>query len=231
MNPDLQRFISQLSTYRGRSEVSATPPTCPPSCPSTQPLTDTPLLQQFIDNARLNNTMVDTCTRQSFASEVCAMVTALGQGPITIAADPFFSETGLYDHLRTTFGEITVWDPTASRAKGINLAEKSAIGISPCVMALAESGTVMLFSRKGNGRSITLLPTATLFVIHEQAIRPRLSQAMAHLDTMKRSALPASINLISGASSTSDIELVRVQGVHGPVEIGYLVVCAEDTGN
>lgn len=227
MNPDLQRFISRLSTQLGRPGGPEAPPNPPPSCPDSVAGKGLSLLGQFIDNARLNNTMVETCTRRTFTESVCKMASTLGQGPITAARDPFFSETGLYDQLKDDFTEVTIWDQTAPSAREIGQAERSAVGISTCVMALAESGTVMVFSWKGSGRSITLLPTTTLFVIHAEDIQPRLTQAMTYLDTLQRSELPASINLISGASSTADIELVRVQGVHGPVEIGYLIVCPE----
>jgi L-lactate dehydrogenase complex protein LldG len=36
--------------------------------------------------------------------------------------------------------------------------------------------------------------------------------------------LPTSVNFISGASATADIELIRVQGVHGPMAISYVIV-------
>jgi len=47
---------------------------------------------------------------------------------------------------------------------------------------------------------------------------------MEYIQERLSAGLPSSINFVSGASSTSDIELVRVQGVHGPVRIAYIVV-------
>lgn len=231
MTPERRSFIAELSRRLGRSEPPVEPPPRPPAPAGIQQGSAGPLRREFMENARLNNTMVRTCTRKNFPAMACEMVAALGQGPIVAARDLFFSATGLYDHLRTAFAQVAVWDPAAPRAKAVKLAEMAAVGISPCEMALAESGTVMVFCHQGNGRCITLLPATTLFVIHEEAIVPRLTQAMASLDHLGRAALPASINLISGASSTADIELVRVQGVHGPVAIGYLIVCPEDAAS
>ena len=82
----------------------------------------------------------------------------------------------------------------------------------------------MLSSYKGCGRSVTLLPTTTLFLIDQNDIVPRLTQAMTKIEEMRQHSLPSSINFISAASSTSDIELVRVQGVHGPMRIAYIVI-------
>jgi len=91
-------------------------------------------------------------------------------------------------------------------------------------LALAESGTVVLFSHLGSGRSVSLLPAYTVVVIRKNDIRPRLTQAMSFLREQIGSGLPTAINFISGASSTADIELVRVQGVHGPLAIAYVIV-------
>ena len=81
-----------------------------------------------------------------------------------------------------------------------------------------------MFSHLGSGRSVTLLPTYTIIVIQKKEIRPRLTQGMSFLREQIGKGLPASVNFISGASSTADIELIRVQGVHGPMAISYIVV-------
>lgn len=85
---------------------------------------------------------------------------------------------------------------------------------------------MVLFSSVGNGRSVSLLPENTIFVVKKSAILPRLGALAArlHVMTEKGEALPSCINLIGGPSSTADIELVKVVGVHGPLRAVYLVL-------
>ena len=102
-------------------------------------------------------------------------------------------------------------------------AETAMVGITMAECALAESGTVILLSHKGSGRSVSLLPTYSITVVKADDLRPRLTQGMEFLETLA-APLPSSINFVSGASSTADIELVHVKGVHGPLKIAYIVV-------
>jgi len=60
-------------------------------------------------------------------------------------------------------------------------------------------------------------------VVRAEDLRPRLTQGLAFLKEQKI-PLPSSINFVSAASSTADIELVHVKGVHGPMKIAYVVV-------
>ncbi len=119
---------------------------------------------------------------------------------------------------------MQIWDNSLSRRENIANSEQASVGIAKAELALAESGTVVLFSHLGSGRSVSLLPTYTVTVICEQDLRPRLTQAMTFLKEQIAIGLPSSVNFISGASSTADIELVRVQGVHGPLASSYIIV-------
>ena len=100
--------------------------------------------------------------------------------------------------------------------------ERAKVGIAVAEMALAETATSLLFSHLGSGRSVTLLPENSLIVIRAESIQPRLTQAMEFLQ--KQDVLPSSVNFISGPSATADIELVRVQGVHGPLSLIYVII-------
>lgn len=149
-------------------------------------------------------------------------VEALGGGPCLLADQPLLREIGAGRALASL--GVHMWAPEHSREENIDAADKAVVGIAVAECALAESATVLLFSRGGIGRAVTLLPEATVYVVPQSIIRPRMTQATAFIRTHLADGLPSSINLVSGPSATSDIELVRVVGVHGPMRVAHVVV-------
>ena len=95
--------------------------------------------------------------------------------------------------------------------------------LTGCALAIAETGTIVLDGGARSGRrAITLVPDYHACVVEAADIVATVPDAIAALADAAAEGRP--ITFVSGPSATSDIELDRVEGVHGPRTLDVFVV-------
>jgi L-lactate dehydrogenase complex protein LldG len=136
------------------------------------------------------------------------------------SVDAVLAERGI-DRVIVPDGFPEQWLPSVTvHREPVDIAtldEVSAV-VTTCAVAIAETGTIVLDAGPGQGpRALTLVPDYHLVVVRRDQIVANVPDAVDALDPTRP------LTWISGPSATSDIELNRVEGVHGPRTLDVLV--------
>ncbi len=98
----------------------------------------------------------------------------------------------------------------------------SAVGITSCDYALAETGSVILEHKYHNERLISLAPETHICILKEEQILENRFMLARILDENTR--LPSAYSIITGVSRTADVALQVVLGMHGPKKVFLIVM-------
>ncbi len=131
----------------------------------------------------------------------------------------------LADVERVLVPQGTPWTvPGAHDGEGLGAAELDGYGavLTGATLGIAETGTIVLTHGPGEGRrALTLVPDLHVCVVRADQVVAGVPEAVAELDRLDPRRPQT---WISGPSATSDIELSRVEGVHGPRSLHVLLV-------
>jgi L-lactate dehydrogenase complex protein LldF len=123
--------------------------------------------------------------------------------------------------------------PVESRPGGLELVEDDALSVQQldeldgaltgCAVAIAEIGAFALDGGEGQGRrALTLVPDLHICLVREEQVVALVPEAVRKLEASAAAGRP--LTFVAGPSATSDIELDRVEGVHGPRVLHVVVV-------
>ena len=95
--------------------------------------------------------------------------------------------------------------------------------LTGCTVAIALTGTIVLRHAATEGRrALTLIPDYHLCVVREDQVVETVAEGLDRASTEPSGLLTT----ISGPSSTADIEMTRIKGVHGPRTLDVILVAA-----
>lgn len=185
-------------TYRGATGTAGAP-------------TDLDLLVERILDYRAS---VRRCT----AADLPAVLAEELRGVATVVVPPGLDPTW-QPALREAGVTVLVDEPGAPLAQSV--LDATGAALTACRVAVAETGTLVLDGAPDQGRrALTLLPDRHVCVVRAEQVVPGVPDAVALLSEHPERPL----TWVSGPSATSDIELVRVEGVHGPRDLRVVVV-------
>ncbi|MCX4903256.1 LUD domain-containing protein [Streptomyces sp. NBC_00878] len=157
--------------------------------------------------------LVHRCAADGLAATIAGLLTARGSTSVVVPAglDPrWLAATDVAqvpDRLDSTPAEL----------------DRVASVVTACAVAIAETGTIVLDGGPDQGRRrITLVPDHHICVVRvPDQVVSSVPQGLERLDPTRP------LTWISGPSATSDIELDRVEGVHGPRTLEVVLVSGE----
>lgn len=167
-------------------------------------------VERFCERVAEYRATVRRCDEEQVEEAVSEALSGLRVGRLVVPPD-------LPDRWRPRGGDLMV-------DRGLSAHQLDAVdgALTGCELAIAETGTIVL--RSGGAaqgrRALTLVPDVHLCVVGEGQVVESVPEAIAALEPVTREPL----TFISGPSATSDIELSRVEGVHGPRTLHLLVV-------
>ncbi len=158
------------------------------------------LVALFVERVEDYRAVVTRCTPAGLGDVVAGVLgtlTSVVPPGLDLAVDGSVTDTGL------SANELDAIDAVVTRAR----------------VAIAETGTIVLDHAPDQGRrAISLVPDLHLCIVDASQVVADVPDAIALLDPSRP------LTWISGPSATSDIELDRVEGVHGPRTLHVVLV-------
>ncbi len=151
-------------------------------------------------------------------AKVLQMLREAGARRVLVTGSRFLDESSLLGELQSAGMDATGADT------GRDEVFQADAGVTGVDYLIAETGSIVLFSRSDQPRTTSLLPPIHIAIADRSQLLPDLFDLFAFQNDPGGQGLPASVSLITGPSKTGDIELKLVTGVHGPGEVHVVLI-------
>ncbi|OYO18762.1 lactate utilization protein C [Enemella evansiae] len=180
---------------------------------------------RFTERVEDYRARVVRCSADEVAGQVTAALSATGARRVVA---PEGLDVVWQQQLRES-GFDLVLDPSGAVTLDASELDRIDAVVSAAAVGIAETGTVVLDHRPDQGRrALTLVPDVHVCVVGADQVVSDVPEAVARLAESVAAGLP--LTWISGPSATSDIELDRVEGVHGPRTLVVILADHADVG-
>ncbi|BAK58940.1 lactate utilization protein C [Lactococcus garvieae] len=215
------QFLDTLLKKRGGVELPFEPYTLISDLPQTHlaDLSTDELLELAKEQARRVSANLVETTSSQMNEIIQGLIEKSGGGQVIVPSTDELEKLGV----NIISDQLVKWKiGKEKREENINAAQNSNVVVAVPKFFLAESATIVVESEAGQGRSLHFLPTHYISVIPLSRMVPRSTQAATWLDENKKPG--STLHFISGPSNSGDIEMQLVVGLHGPLEINYVIV-------
>lgn len=215
------QFLDTLLKKRGGVELPFEPYNLISNLPQTHlaDLSTDELLELAKEQARRVSANLVETTSSQMNEIIQGLIEKSGGGQVIVPSTDELEKLGV----NIISDQLVKWKiGKEKREENINAAQNSNVVVAVPKFFLAESATIVVESEAGQGRSLHFLPTHYISVIPLSRMVPRSTQAATWLDENKKPG--STLHFISGPSNSGDIEMQLVVGLHGPLEINYVIV-------
>ena len=168
------------------------------------------LLEEFIDRLRDYKAVVYPITNAALAPTIAEICATHGIRSLAVPTD--LPPAWLPDGIEVLRDAPPLSLEQLDHADGV---------LTGCELAIASTGTIVLVSGATQGRrALSLVPDRHLCVVRAEQVVGVVPEAIARLASQATNPM----TFIAGPSATSDIELSRVEGVHGPRTLLVILV-------
>ncbi|MFK4879589.1 lactate utilization protein C [Lactococcus garvieae] len=215
------QFLDTLLKKRGGVELPFEPYTLISDLPQTHlaDLSTDELLELAKEQSRRVSANLVETTSLEMNKIIHGLIETSGGGQVIVPSTDDLEKLGV----NIISDQLVKWKiGKEKREENINAAQNSNVVVAVPKFFLADSATIVVESEAGQGRSLHFLPTHYISVIPLSRMVPRSTQAATWLDENKKPG--STVHFISGPSNSGDIEMQLVVGLHGPLEINYVIV-------